>query len=129
MAAPNTGKTFLLEVGGTKIAGQTDTGISISTGFADLSNKDTAEWRVKKPTYREWSGSVTGRVYATNTQWQAVNAAAIAGTSLSITVDEPDGGTYTGTAYVASLENRGGDESDHGYSITLEGSGALTYAS
>ena len=125
------GTVFLLKVGGTALADQTEGSISINMETRDITTKDSAGNRELAEGLRSGSISVSGLVDD--------NDAGGAGGTLFTTLearnsvalvfgfdDTTDDYNYTCNGFCTSLEVSGGTEDNVTYSATFEITGAIT---
>mgnify|MGYP005989452967 CR=1 FL=1 len=134
--AAQKGASMLLKVGDgaspesfTTIAGLRSTSITLNDEAVDITNKDSSGNRELLADGGIHSMSVSGSgVFTDNASEETLrskmNATAFSNFQFLI----PDFGTYTGNFMVASLEYSGEYNGEVTYSVTLESSGAITYA-
>lgn len=118
-------------VGGTKISHATEGSISLSMDTRDTTTKDSSGNRELLESTKSWSMSA-GAMYADDAT-QGVNALMTSWENRStVTVKfstEVSGDDYwEGSAHVTSVEVSGGVEDNVTYSVSFEGTGALTFA-
>ena len=118
--------------GGTTIAHATDCSISLNREYIDVSTKDSSGARALLARQQSVSISINGLAELNNDDGhQALSAAQLAGTTLTIVFDLDDGAndeTYSCSCVVTSMEISGGVEDAATYSATLESTGAITRA-
>ena len=119
-----TGSTYVT------VGGLRSTSITLNDEAVDVTNKDSSGNRTLLADGGIFSLSVSGSGVFTdasseNTMREAMNATTFKNFQVLI----PDFGTYTGAFMVASLEYAGEHNGEVTYSVTLESSGAITYAS
>lgn len=123
------------------LAFSTSAKLSISNKTRDISSKDSGEWTEKQAGKFDWNVSSdallnfssTGTTqsmdevysYFTNKKLMNISFASKTGTSPSWTVDASKK-KFTGTAIITSIDINAGDGETATYSISMEGSGALT---
>ena len=120
--------------GGTKtiFAHAQTASLSVNNALIDVTTKSSNSWKEMISGQKSWSVSSDGLVdYATVADAQNFTALAdlaIAGTKvfIEIGVGTTAGDQYEGEAFIASIEQTGGTDDAATYSISLEGTGALT---
>lgn len=121
--------------GYTVIAASTSCKLTVSSELQDITNKDSGTWVVKTPKRFSWTGSSdhmfeTGNV--TN-GYDYLLTKMTSKTPISLGFNIKDGstakmaaGAYVGTAYITSLDLTAGDNDVVTFSVSFDGSGALT---
>ena len=134
--AAQKGSAMLLKVGNggspetfTTIGGLRSTGITLNDEAVDGTNKDSSGNRTLLADGGVHSMSVTGSGVFTDAASETtlrglMNASSFTNFQLLI----PDFGTYTGAFMVATLGYEGEFNGEVTYSVTLESSGAITFA-
>ena len=118
-----TGSTFVT------VAGLRSTSITLNDEAVDVTNKDSSGNRTLLADGGVFSLSVSGSgVFTDQTTEETMRAAMNASTFKNFQVLIPDFGTYTGAFMVSSLEYSGEYNGEVTYSVSLESSGAITYA-
>ena len=123
--------------GGTKtiFAHAQSASLSISNALIDVTTKSSNSWKEMISGQKSFSLSSDGLVdYATVADAQNFTALAdlaIAGTKIffEIGVGTTAGEQYQGEAFISSIEQSGGTDDAATYSISLEGTAALTKTS
>ena len=114
----------------TKIAHSTDASISFSHEPRDITSKDSAGYRQLLEGLRSWSASGSFLVALDATYgYEELYAAWVARSVLTVRFSTQVSGDqyYQGTAYISSLElSSPGAEDNATFSLSLEGTGALT---
>lgn len=105
--------------------------ISISGNIIDKSSKDDALWNVKGSGRLGWNAKCDGLVSYDDTlcNYESLYTAMIARTAVTIISVNTAGTpikTYTGSAFISSLELTSPDDDNATFSVSFEGSGALT---
>jgi TP901-1 family phage major tail protein len=118
-----TGSTYVT------VGGLRSTSITLNDEAVDVTNKDSSGNRTLLADGGIHSMSVSGSGVFTDSSTEttlkdAMNAAAFKNFQVIV----PDFGTYTGAFMVASLEYAGEFNGEVTYSVTLESSGAITFA-
>ena len=133
--AAQKGSALLLKIGSgspvsyTTIGGLRSTSITLNDEPVDITNKDSAGVRTLLAQGGVTSLSVSGSgVFLDGTPDGTVRTAFGASSFSSYQILIPDFGTYTGTFMITSLEYAGEYNGEVTYSITLESSGAVTFA-
>ena len=125
------GTVFLLKVGGTAIADQTEGSISINMETRDITTKDSSGNRELLEGIRSGSISVSGLVDddgsggAGGTLFTTLNARTAVALVFGFD-DASDDYNYTCNGFCTSLEVSGGTEDNVTYSATFEITGAIT---
>jgi len=118
-------------VGATQISHATEGSISIAMDTRDVTTKDSAGWRELLESTRSWSGSASA-MYANDATYGLADleAALVARTAVTVKFSTEVSGDdyYSGSAFITSLEASGGVEDTVTYSISFEGTGAITLA-
>ena len=134
--AAQKGAALLLKVGNggspetfTTIGGLRSTSITLNDEAVDVTNKDSSGNRELLADAGIHSMSITGSGVFTDAASETtlkgtMNASSFTNFQLII----PDFGTYTGAFMCASLEYGGEHNGEVTYSVTLESSGAITFA-
>lgn len=133
--AAQKGSALLLKIGSgspvsyTTIGGLRSTSITMNEEPVDVTNKDSAGVRTLLAQGGVNSMSVSGSGVFTDaasetTLRSAFNAASFS----SFQIIVPELGTYTGSFMIASLEYAGEYNGEVTYSVTLESSGAVSFA-
>lgn len=130
MAAIN-GTVSRLKIGGTALAKETESTLSINVNNFEITSKDSGGWRELLPGLRDWSISGEGVLdFVAATGWDTLSAAALARTPLTILFTTAVTGDteYTGSAYIETLEQGTPMEDKITFTFTLAGTGVLTAA-
>jgi TP901-1 family phage major tail protein len=133
--AAQKGSALLLKIGSgspvtyATIGGLRSTSITLNDEPVDITNKDSAGVRTLLAQGGVQSMSVSGSgVFTDATSEGALRTAFGAASFSQYQLVIPDFGTYTGTFMIASLEYAGEYNGEVTYSVTLESSGAVTFA-
>lgn len=125
----NNGTLVALYIGGTKVSHSTNCSLEINNETIDVSTKDSGGWRDILAGMRSWS--MSGDFFQAEDgtlnfedAFDDVNGrtSVTARISTAVTGDV----YYEGTAYVTSISMSGGVEDAHVYSMSLEGTAALS---
>ena len=134
--AAQKGAALLLKIGNggspeafTTIAGLRSTSITLNDESVDITNKDSSCNREFLADAGVHSVSISGSGVFTDGATEATLRATMNASSFTnFQVIVPDFGTYTGAFMCASLEYAGEFNGEVTYSVTLESSGAITFA-
>ena len=74
------GINVILKVGANTLGGQVSTSLNLQTAMADTTSKDDAGWQSMIPTTRSGDVSVSGILDTSDTAYEALRAAWVAGT-------------------------------------------------
>ena len=133
MAAQRGGALLLkMDISGTMttIGGLRSTTLTINDEAVDISNKDSGSSRLLLPSGGILSMSVSASgVFTDAVSEQTLRSKVHQSTFESYNIIVPDLGTYAGQFMIASLEYAGEYNGEVTYSITLESSGDITFAS
>jgi TP901-1 family phage major tail protein len=133
--AAQKGSSLLLKIGSgspvsyTTVGGLRSTSITMNDEPVDVTNKDSSAVRTLLAQGGVSSFTVSGSGVFTDAASEATLRAAFNAASFSsFQIVVPELGTYTGTFMIASLEYAGEYNGEVTYSVTLESSGAVTFA-
>jgi TP901-1 family phage major tail protein len=138
--AAQKGSLLLLKIGATPtgsaasdtyttIGGLRSTSISMNQETVDVTNKDSANVREMLADGGVESVSISGSGVFTDAASEATLRTAFGGSSIpNFQIIIPDFGTYTGKFIVTTLEYAGEYNGEVTYSVSLESSGATTFA-
>lgn len=138
--AAQKGSALLLKIGAdnsasaaadtyTTVGGLRSTSITMNEEAVDVTNKDSSGIRELLANGGVQSLSISGSGVFTDAASETTLRSAFGATDFhNFQVIIPDFGTYTGEFMVASLEYAGEYNGEVTYSITLENSGAFTFA-
>lgn len=120
----------------TTIALSTSASLSLNMETRDISNKGSAGWRELLEAQKSWSVTCEGMYAMLDSSGAAIKnyddffALLVARTPmyLELTTDVTGDDYYHGTVYITSLEQTAPLEDNMTYSMTFEGTGALTKA-
>jgi len=121
------GISFLLYVGDQPVAGQRNANLSVSADNIDVTNKLGDGWAENLASFRSWSIDADGLVVPSDTAYEALEAAAMNGTSVTVKLSTgTTGRTYTGTGYITDFSIGMPYDDATTYSCTITGTGPLT---
>lgn len=112
------------------IALSTTCSLVLNSDMRDISNKDAAGWKKVLPGMKNWTVSCEGLVaYDTSYNYQYLLAAQLAGTAFSLSFKSTNtAGDYyfSGSAYITTVNLTAQNEANATFSVSFQGSGALT---
>lgn len=121
------GINFLVYIGEQAVAGQRNASLKVSADSIDTTNKLGDGWAENIASFRSWSIDADGLVVPSNEAYEALESAAMNGTSVTIKLSTgTNGRTYTGTAYVTDFSIDMPYDDATTYSCTFTGTGPLT---
>jgi len=125
------GTNLVLKIGGVPILKATTASLEISVDMPDATTKDSAGWSEFLAGVRSWTVSSDGLVdYAmgANVETDELVTMLIGRTTVAVTFTTGATGDaqLAGNAYVTSISQTADMESPAGFSVTLQGTGALT---
>ena len=118
-------------VSGSKVTvgGLRSSSITLNDEMVDITNKDSSNNRTLLPQGGIQSMTITGSgVFTDSTSEQQLRTSFGASAFIAYDFIIPDLGTYTGSFQITSLEFAGEYNGEATYSVTLESSGAVTFA-
>lgn len=114
----------------TTIAGLRSSSITLNDEMVDITTKDSGGNRTLLPQGGNVSVTISGSgIFTDATVENTVRGYWASGTLKTYNFIVPDLGTYAGTFQITSLEYGGEFNGEVTYSITLESSGAVSFAS
>lgn len=119
------------EVSGSKttIGGLRSSSITLNDEMVDITNKDSSNNRTLLPQGGIQSMSISGSgVFTDSASERELRAQFGAAAFIAYDFVIPDLGTYSGSFQITSLEFAGEYNGEATYSVTLESSGAVTFA-
>lgn len=127
------GTDITLRYSGQVIARLTSNDFNLTSEILDTTSKDDAGWRTILPAKKSFNFSAEGFYEEkpnapTKKYYEDLYDALIAGTALTVRIGGTAAGTeyYEGIVYVSNITLGAPVEDTTTYSVTLEGSGALT---
>lgn len=128
------GTNLVIKVGGNPIVRATTASLEISVDMPDATTKDSAGWAEFFAGVRSWTLSSDGLVNYANVT-NGVETDELVGMLIARTAVTVEFATSTtgdmklsGSAFVTSISQTADMESPSGYSVTFQGTGALTQA-
>jgi len=119
-------------VSGSKVTvgGLRSSSITLNDEMVDITNKDSSNNRTLLPQGGIQSMTITGSgVFTDSTSEQQLRTSFGASAFIAFDFVIPDLGTYTGNFQITSLDFAGEYNGEATYSVTLESSGAVSFAS
>jgi predicted secreted protein len=119
-------------IAGNKIINEQTCDIELTASMIETSSKDSGDWATAIPGRKSWGISATFQVDyddpATTTTYDIIQAAWMAGTSLTVTFKTLTalGTVLTGQAFVESMPVKSGDQTIATCDLKLRGTGVLT---
>lgn len=125
------GTNLVIKVGGVPILKATTASIEMSVDMPDATTKDSQGWAEFFAGVRSWTLSSDGLIdYATSASVETDELVAmlIARSTVAVTFGTSTTGDMllSGNAYVSSISQTADMESPSGFSVTFQGTGALT---
>ncbi|MCX7805043.1 MAG: phage tail tube protein [Planctomycetota bacterium] len=120
------GYSCTLKIGGSAVAYARDVKLDSSAGTIDVSSRAGSGWKEFLAGLREWGVSIDHLWVPSNAQMQALRAAFLAGTTVTVQVLDDGGYGFSGTAYVTGIEHGQPLEGGVTFACTLKGTGALS---
>ena len=120
------GLDVLIKVGSTVVGGQRNASLEMSAETIDTTVKTTGGWAAKIPGIKSWTSSCDGVYFVDDTGLEAAQTAFMNGTAVSLEFSNSNGLSYSGQAVITSMSVEAGQEDVVSYTISFEGTGALT---
>ena len=120
------GLDVLIKVGSTVVGGQRNASLEMSAETIDTTVKSTGGWAAKIPGIKSWTSSCDGVYFLDDAGLQAAQAAFMNGTEVKLDFSNSSGLAYSGQAVITSMAVEAGQEDIVSYTISFEGTGALT---
>ena len=122
------GLDVLIKVGSTVVGGQRNASLEMSAETIDTTVKTTGGWAAKIPGIKSWTSSCDGVYFVDDAGLEAAQAAFMNGTEVKLDFSNSSGLAYSGQAVITSMSVEAGQEDIVSYTISFEGTGALTVA-
>ena len=122
------GLDVLIKVGSTVVGGQRNASLEMSAETIDTTVKTTGGWASKIPGIKSWTSSCDGVYFVDDGGLEAAQTAFMNGTAVSLEFSNSNGLSYSGQAVITSMAVEAGQEDIVSYTISFEGTGALTAA-
>lgn len=120
------GLDVLVKVGSTVVGGQRNASVEMSAETIDTTVKSTGGWASKIPGMKSWTSSCDGIYFLDDTGLEAAQTAFMNGTEVKLEFSNASGLAYSGQAVITSMAVEAGQEDVVSYTISFEGTGALT---
>ena len=120
------GLDVLIKVGSQVVGGQRNASLEMSAETIDTTVKTTGGWAAKIPGIKSWTSSCDGVYFVDDAGLEAAQTAFMNGTAVSLEFSNSNGLTYSGQAVITSMSVEAGQEDIVSYTISFEGTGALT---
>jgi TP901-1 family phage major tail protein len=118
-----------IQVAGTTIAHLTSNSLTFDMSTRDSSTKDSNGWKESLEGQKSFSGSAEGFFAEDATYWYEDLYDVFAARTLVVvtwTTDVTGDQEYSGSCYITSLEKTDGLEESSTFSVSFEGTGAVT---
>ena len=122
------GLDVLIKVGSQVVGGQRNASLEMSAETIDTTVKTTGGWAAKIPGIKSWTSSCDGVYFVDDAGLEAAQTAFMNGTAVSLEFSNSNGLSYSGQAVITSMSVEAGQEDIVSYTISFEGTGALTVA-
>lgn len=120
------GLDVLIKVGSQVVGGQRNASLEMSAETIDTTVKSTGGWAAKIPGMKSWTSSCDGVYFLDDAGLSAAQTAFMSGTPVQLVFSNTDGLAYSGQAVITSMSVEAGQEDVVSYTISFEGTGALT---
>lgn len=120
------GLDVLIKVGSTVVGGQRNASLEMSAETIDTTVKSTGGWAAKIPGIKSWTSSCDGVYFLSDAGLTAAQTAFMNGTEVKLEFSKASGLAYSGQAVITSMSVEAGQEDVVSYTISFEGTGALT---
>ena len=120
------GLDVLIKVGSQVVGGQRNASLEMSAETIDTTVKSTGGWAAKIPGIKSWTSSCDGVYFLDDAGLEAAQAAFMNGTEVKLDFSNSAGLAYSGQAVITSMSVEAGQEDIVSYTISFEGTGALT---
>lgn len=122
------GLDVLIKVGSQVVGGQRNASLEMSAETIDTTVKTTGGWASKITGIKSWTSSCDGVYFVDDAGLEAAQTAFMNGTAVSLEFSNSNGLSYSGQAVITSMAVEAGQEDIVSYTISFEGTGALTAA-
>ena len=120
------GLDVLIKVGSQVVGGQRNASLEMSAETIDTTVKTTGGWASKITGIKSWTSSCDGVYFVDDAGLEAAQTAFMNGTAVSLEFSNSSGLSYSGQAVITSMSVEAGQEDIVSYTISFEGTGALT---
>lgn len=122
------GLDVLIKVGSQVVGGQRNGSLEMSAETIDTTVKSTGGWAAKIPGIKSWTSSCDGVYFLNDAGLQAAQTAFMSGTEVKLEFSKGTELVYSGQAIITSMSVEAGQEDVVSYTISFEGTGALSTA-
>ena len=122
------GLDVLIKVGSQVVGGQRNASLEMSAETIDTTVKTTGGWASKITGIKSWTSSCDGVYFVDDAGLEAAQTAFMNGTEVQLEFSNSAGLSYSGQAVITSMSVEAGQEDIVSYTISFEGTGALTAA-
>ena len=122
------GLDVLVKVGSQVVGGQRNASLEMSAETIDTTVKTTGGWASKIPGMKSWTSSCDGIYFLDDVGLAAAQTAFMNGTEVKLEFSKGEDLVYSGQAVITSMSVEAGQEDVVAYTISFEGTGALTVA-
>ena len=120
------GLDVLIKVGSQVVGGQRNASLEMSAETIDTTVKTTGGWASKITGIKSWTSSCDGVYFVDDAGLEAAQTAFMNGTAVNLEFTNSSGLAYSGQAVITSMSVEAGQEDIVSYTISFEGTGALT---
>ncbi len=120
------GLDVLIKVGSQVVGGQRNGSLEMSAETIDTTVKSTGGWAAKIPGIKSWTSSCDGVYFLDDAGLTAAQTAFMNGTEVKLEFSKGTELVYSGQAIITSMSVEAGQEDVVSYTISFEGTGALT---
>ena len=120
------GLDVLIKVGSQVVGGQRNASLEMSAETIDTTVKSPGGWAAKIPGMKSWTSSCDGVYFLDDAGLSAAQTAFMNGTPVQLEFSKEEGLAYSGQAVITSMAVEAGQEDIVSYTISFEGTGALT---
>ena len=120
------GLDVLIKVGSQVVGGQRNASLEMSAETIDTTVKSTGGWASKIPGIKSWTSSCDGVYFLDDAGLEAAQTAFMNGTAVQLEFSKGVELVYSGQAVITSMSVEAGQEDVVSYTISFEGTGALT---
>ena len=120
------GLDVLIKVGSQVVGGQRNGSLEMSAETIDTTVKSTGGWAAKIPGIKSWTSSCDGVYFLDDAGLKAAQTAFMSGTEVKLEFSKGTELVYSGQAIITSMSVEAGQEDVVSYTISFEGTGALS---
>ena len=122
------GLDVLIKVGTQVVGGQRNASLEMSAETIDTTVKTTGGWASKITGIKSWTSSCDGVYFLDDAGLEAAQTAFMNGAAVQLEFSKGVELVYSGQAVITSMAVEAGQEDIVSYTISFEGTGALTVA-